>query len=217
MAQDSDTTPIGADPAPAGSAADRRLAMEGWKKRSRTIHFWRRALPVSIAVIAGLLVVWVGGRSAIVKLTAPKGPKNAGVHMTNPRFYGRDTSNRAFVLGAAEADRDLSNGKKVTLAAPNVTLDADSSTPTRVQADRGVYQEDQRKLSLEGKVLLRSASGYNFSAPRAVVDTTSGAVSGDSGIHGQGPLGHIVASSYGVYDRGQRIVMKGDVHARIVQ
>lgn len=206
--------PFGPDPT---GGHDRRREMDGWKKRSRSIHFWRRALPISIAVIAGLLVVWVGGRSAIVKLTAPKSPKNAGVHMTNPRFYGRDTANRAFVLGAAEAERDLANGKKVTLAAPSMTLDADSSTPTRVQADRGVYHEDQRKLSLEGKVELKSASGYRFSTPRAVVDTTSGAVSGDSGVRGQGPLGHVVASSYGVYDRGRRIVMKGDVHARIVQ
>lgn len=198
-------------------AQDQQRTMQAWKKRSQAIHFWRRALPLSIAVIAGLLVLWVGGRSVIVKLTTPQGPKNAGVHMTNPRFYGRDTANRAFVLGAAEAQRDAANGKKVTLASPNMTLDADSPTPTRVQAQRGVYLEDQRKLSLEGGVKLATGAGYNFTAPRAVVDTTSGAVSGDSGIHGQGPLGHVVASSYGVYDRGRRIVMKGDVRARIVQ
>jgi lipopolysaccharide export system protein LptC len=207
-----DSAPLGPEP-----SLERQRAMERWKKRSRTIHLLRRALPFSIVAIAGLLVLWIGGRSAIVKLSAPSGPKNAGVHMTNPRFYGRDTANRAFVLGAAEAQRDLSNGKKVTLSAPSMTLDADSSAPTRVQADRGIYREDQRKLSLEGKVELKSASGYNFSAPRAVVDTTNGVVSGDSGIHGQGPLGHVAASSYGVYDRGRRIVMKGDVHARIVQ
>jgi lipopolysaccharide export system protein LptC len=191
--------------------------MEAWKKRSRTIRFWRRALPVTIASIAGLLVLWVGGRSLVTKLTAPSGPKNTGVHMTNPRFYGRDSANRAFVLGAAEAARDMATGKTVALSAPSVTLDADSADPTHVQATRGVYREDQRKLSLEGKVQLQSGGGYTFSTPRAVVDTTSGVVSGDAGVQGQGPLGHIVASSYGVYDRGKRIIMKGDVHARIVQ
>ena len=136
--------------------------------------------------------------------------------MVNPRFYGRDTSNRAFVLGAAEAARDLRNGHTVTLSAPSVTLDADGQNPTHVQADRGVYREDQRKLSLEGRVQLNTPA-YRFSTPKAVVDTTHGVVSGESGVTGDGPLGRIAASSYGVYDRGRRVVMKGDVHAHIVQ
>lgn len=170
-----------------------------------------------IAAIAGLLVLWIGGRSLIVKLTSASGPRNTGVRMVNPRFYGRDASNRAYVLGAAEASRDLSSGKVVTLSSPSVTLDADGTSPTRVQASRGVYHEDLRRLSLEGKVEVNQSGGFRFSTPRAVVDTTNGHVEGDSGVQGDGPLGRIVASSYGVYDRGRRIVMKGDVRAHIVQ
>jgi lipopolysaccharide export system protein LptC len=206
-----------AEPRPPPGSETRKRQMAGWRKRSQTIRFWRRALPVLIALIAGMLVLWVGGRSVIIKLTAPHGPRNTGVHMVNPRFYGRDTSNRAFVLGAREAARDMTTGKSVTLSSPNVTLDADGSSPTHVRANTGVYREDQRKLSLAGKVELHSAGGYNFTASRAIVDTTNGTVLGDSGVQGQGPLGHIAASSYGVYDRGQRIIMKGDVRARIVQ
>jgi lipopolysaccharide export system protein LptC len=191
--------------------------MESWRKRSQAVRFWRRALPVSIGAIALMLALWIGGRSLIVRLTAPGGAKNTGVHMVNPRFYGRDSSNRAFVLAAQSAARDMSTGRSVALSAPSVTLDADGTSPTHVQAARGVYREDQRKLSLEGKVQLQSTGGYSFSTPKAVVDTATGAVSGESGVQGDGPLGHVAASAYGVYDRGKRIVMKGDVHARIVQ
>ncbi len=209
------------DPPPApGSPPDprRREELEHWRKRSQAIHFWRRALPGVIVAVVGVLVLWIGGRSAIIKLTTPhSGPNATGLRMVNPRFYGRDSSNRAFVLGAAEAARDASTGKNVTLSAPNVTLNADGPDSTHVQARRGTYHEDQRQLSLEGAVQLRSSGGYTFSTSKAVVDTTKGTVVGDSGVQGQGPLGHIVASSYGVYDRGRRIVMKGDVHAHIVQ
>jgi lipopolysaccharide export system protein LptC len=162
-------------------------------------------------------VLWIAGRSVVIKLTAPRGPGNTGVHMTNPRFYGRDSSNQAFVLAAAQAARDMSTGKSVTLASPSVTLNADSPNPTRVAATSGVYREDQRRLTLQGKVQLQSSGGYTFSTPQAVVDTSAGTVSGTSGVQGSGPLGNIAASSYGVYDRGKRIVMKGDVHAHIVQ
>ena len=216
MAPDSSSFPPEHAASPQPDRA-RRREMEAWRKRSQAIRFWRRALPVTIVAIAGVLVLWIGGRSVVVKLTAPKGPKNTGVHMTNPRFYGRDGANQAFVLGASEAARDLTTGKSVTLAAPNVTLDAGGANPTHVQASTGLYREDQRRLTLQGKVQLQSAGGYSFLTPQAVVDTATGTVSGTAGVQGQGPLGHIHASSYGVYDRGRRIIMKGDVHAHIVQ
>ena len=204
-------------PPPSDYGARREQELSRWRERSRAIRFWRRALPVSIGVIAAMLVLWIGGRSLIVKLTSPHGKDAGGVRMVNPRFYGRDSSNRAFVLGAAEALRDSANIHTVTLSGPNVTIDSDGAAPTRVLANHGVYREDQRKLALEGGVQLNDSRGYNFTTPRALVDTTTGQVSGNSGVKGHGPLGQIVASSYGVYDRGQRIVMKGDVHAHIVQ
>ena len=192
--------------------------MDAWRKRSRAIRFWRRALPVAMVAIAAVVVLWITGRSVFIKLTSPPtGPKNTGVHMTNPRFYGRDSSNQAFVLAAAEAARDMATGKSVSLSAPSVTLDADGASPTHVQANQGTYREDQKQLTLQGQVQLNSASGYSFSTPQAVVDTSTGTVSGTAGVQGTGPLGHIAASSYGVYDRGKRIVMKGDVRAHIVQ
>ena len=189
-----------------------------WRDRSRTIRFWRRALPLVIVGIVALLVLWIGGRSAIVKLTSSNVSKETGgVRMVNPRFYGRDTNNRAFVVGAAEAARDAANGHTVTLKAPSVTLDSGGANPTHVGAARGVYREDQKRLDLTGTVDLEDGRGYHFTTPKAVVDTSTGHVTGDSGVRGQGPLGQIAASSYGVYDRGQRIVLKGDVHAHIVQ
>jgi lipopolysaccharide export system protein LptC len=203
---------------PGGGAPDgRREELQRWRRRSRAIHFWRRALPGVIVGVVALLALWIGGRSVMIKFTTPpKPPPATGLRMVNPRFYGRDKSNNAFVLGASEAARDSAGSKSVVLSAPHVTLGGGEDT-TRVRADRGVYREDQRQLSLEGQVQINSSNGYAFSTPNAVVDTTKGAVEGESGIQGEGPLGHIAASSYGVYDRGKRIVMKGDVHAHIVQ
>ena len=197
--------------------ASRTAAAERRRAHTRRIRFWRRALPMVIAGVAGLLVIWIGGRAVIVAVTAPSLRSDSGVRMINPQFYGRDSSNRAFVLGAAEAARDLKGGKAVTLDRPHVTLDADGVNPTQAQATQGVYREDQRKLALTGQVQVQDQRGYSFTTPQAVVDTSTGLVSGDQGVTGHGPLGQIVASSYGVYDRGERIVLKGDVHAHIVQ
>jgi len=42
-----------------------------------------------------------------------------------------------------------------------------------------------------------------------VVDTNTGVVTGDKGVQGRGPLGTIDASSYAIYDQGQRVVFSG--------
>ena len=208
--------PDSPSPQAAPAPGPRHEQMERWRRRSGAIRFWRRALPAVIVVIGGVLVAWVAGRSLIIKTTQPKPPQAAGLRMLNPRFYGRDSGNHAFVLGAAEAARDGHTGKAVTLAAPNLTLDAGGPRPTTVQAAQGVYHEDQRQLALNGKVEVQSG-GYIFHTPDATVDTAKGAVYGTSGVEGHGPLGRVTAKSYGVYDRGKRVIMKGDVHARIVQ
>ena len=200
----------------APSTQARRREMERWRRRSGAIRFWRRALPVLIVVIGAVLVAWIAGRSLFIKASAPKPPQATGLRMLNPRFYGRDSANHAFVLGAAEAARDSSTGKSVALSAPNLILDAGAPQSTTVTADKGVYLEDQRQLALSDHVEVKSG-GYVFTTPEATVDTSKGAVYGKSGVQGQGPLGRVTARSYGVYDRGRRVIMKGDVHARIVQ
>ncbi len=197
-------------------AQARRQEMEKFRRRSSAIRFWRRALPVVIALVVAVLVAWIAGRSLLIKATAPKPPQATGLKMVNPRFYGRDNGNHAFVLGAAEAARDSSTGKSVALQAPDLTMDAGSPQPTTVKAAQGVYREDERQLALKGQVQLKSG-GYVFTTPNATVDTSKGAVYGKAGVTGQGPLGKVTAESYGVYDRGHRVIMKGDVHAHIVQ
>jgi lipopolysaccharide export system protein LptC len=196
----------------------RRRDLDRWHSRSRSIHFWRRALPVVIVVIALGLGGWIVARSIMARMTAPPKPADTGViKMVNPRFYGRDTSDRAFVVGAGEAARDTRNAGVISLQQPSVTLDAEGPAPTHVEAGQGVYRETQRSMDLSGGVKLTDGRGNSFTTPRAVIDTKTGVVHGDQGVKGQGPLGQIDASSYGVYDSGKRIVFKGGVHAQIQQ
>jgi lipopolysaccharide export system protein LptC len=196
----------------------RRRDLDRWHSRSRSIHFWRRALPVVIILIAIGLGGWIVARSIMARMATPPKPADTGViKMVNPRFYGRDTSNRAFVVGAGEAARDTRNAGVISLQRPSVTLDAEGATPTHVEAGQGVYRETQRSMDLSGGVKLADGRGNSFATPRAVIDTKTGVVHGDQGVKGQGPLGQIDASSYAVYDSGKRIVFKGGVRAQIQQ
>jgi lipopolysaccharide export system protein LptC len=194
----------------------RRRDLDRWHSRSRSIHFWRRALPAVIVLIAIGLGGWIVARSILARMSAPPKAADTGViKMVNPRFYGRDASNRAFVVGAGEAARDSRNPGVISLQKPTVTLDSEGAAPTHVEAGQGVYRETQRSMELSGGVQLSDGRGNSFATPRAQIDTKTGVVQGDQGVKGEGPLGQIAASSYAVYDSGKRIVFKGGVHAQI--
>ena len=197
--------------------ARRMQAAERWRRRSRAIHTWRRVLPIVIGGVFAALVLWVAGRGVIARLTTPKQTNDSVVRMVNPRFYGRDANDHAFVVSARSAERRQSDTTSIVLHGPSLTLESESAGATEVQAARGVYEEKQRQVRLEGGVHLNNAQGYSFSTPRAMIDTQKGEVTGDQGVQGAAPLGQITASSYGVYDHGHRMVFNGRVRAHIVQ
>ena len=55
-----------------------------------------------------------------------------------------------------------------------------------------------------------SALNVHDPAPEeAVVDTETGIVTGSRGVQGSGPLGTVNASSYAIYEQGERVVFSG--------
>ncbi len=196
-------------------ASRRERGMARWRARSRLIRRLRLILPAAMAAILALLAGWVvvGGLLARIGETRPTG--QALIHMTNARFFGRDSGGRPYVLAAAEAARDDKDLKLVTLTSPILTLDVGGVRPSRISADRGVYREDDRIVRLDGHVALRTADGDLFRTDRAIADTVRGVVTGPSAVHGAGPTGEINAEGFSVLDRGARVVFRGEVHSRM--
>ncbi|HEX5378823.1 MAG TPA: LPS export ABC transporter periplasmic protein LptC [Phenylobacterium sp.] len=212
-----DATPMSTAHVPSASMPSargpRREAFESWRRRSRLIRRLRLILPAAIAVIllsmAGSVIhaTIVGSRVRPVDADAP-------IQMVNPRFVGRDNKGRAFVLTAKTATRDPRNYQRVLLDTPMLILDEEGERPVRVSAKAGVYREDAKVLNLEGDVKLNGGD-INFSTASSVFNTATGELEGAGVIKGAGALGEIIAKSYGVYDKGERMVFKGGVHTRI--
>jgi lipopolysaccharide export system protein LptC len=186
--------------------------MARWRARSRLVRRMRIVLPGAMAAILTLLTAWVAVGALLSRIGEAHGA--ALIHMTNARFYGRDNAGRAYVLAAAEASRDDRDVRRIELDRPSLTLDTGAQGPSRVSADRGVFREDDRRLALEGDVTLQLASGGVFRTDRAIADTLKGTVAGPSPVSGSGPQGAISADAFDVYDRGARVVFRGDVHSR---
>ncbi len=191
----------------------RREAFDSWRKRSRLVRRMRIVLPVLIGLIVASMVGFVI-QASVVGQKVKSNDADAPIQLINPRFVGRDKKGRAFVLTAKTATRDPKDYQRVLLDTPMLVLDEEGDRPVRVSARSGVYREEAKILNLEGGVKLNGGD-LNFTTASSIFNTATGELEGNGEIQGAGALGEIIAKSYGVYDKGERMVFKGGVHSRI--
>ncbi|MNK15341.1 Lipopolysaccharide-assembly, LptC-related [compost metagenome] len=191
-------------------ADEARVAQAGerWRARSRRVKLYRRLLPIVILVLAGGALTWTVFRT-VMSGVERKASESREIRLDNPMFHGQDAQGRSFVIGAQGAIRDPATGY-FRLVGPLLRLNLGGRKTTELTADGGTYIETQRKVVIGPNVKISDGgSGFVLTTPEAVVDTNTGVVTGDKGVQGQGPLGTINASSYAIYDQGQRVVFSG--------
>ena len=184
------------------------LAGERWRARSRRVKLYRRVLPIIILMLAGGALTWTVFRT-VMSGVERKASESREIRLDNPMFHGQDAQGRSFVIGAKGAIRDPATGH-FRLVGPLLRLNLGGRKVTEMTADGGTYIETSRKVVIGPNVRISDGgSGFVLTTPEAVVDTNTGVVTGDKGVQGQGPLGTINASSYAIYDQGQRVVFSG--------
>nr|WP_314432590.1 LPS export ABC transporter periplasmic protein LptC [uncultured Brevundimonas sp.] len=191
-------------------ADEARVAQAGerWRARSRRVKMYRRVLPIVILMLAGGALTWTVFRT-VMSGVERKASESREIRLDNPMFHGQDAQGRSFVVGAKGAIRDPATGH-FRLVGPLLKLDLGGRKVTELTADGGTYIETSRKVVIGPNVKISDGgSGFVLTTPEAVVDTNTGVVTGDKGVQGQGPLGTINASSYAIYDQGQRVVFSG--------
>jgi lipopolysaccharide export system protein LptC len=85
----------------------------------------------------------------------------------------------------------------------------------RVTARSGVYLENSQVMTLEGEVRLVDPSGWRFATERAVVDTRRDTITGDKRVEGVGPTQRISGDTYAIYNRGERVIMRGNIRSTV--
>ena len=185
-----------------------------WRARSRRVQMYRRLLPIVIVVLAGGALTWTVFRT-VMSGVERKASESREIRLDNPMFHGQDAQGRSFVIGAQGAIRDPATGR-FRLVGPLLRLNLGGRKVTEISADGGVYDETKRAVTVGPNVKISDGgSGFTLLTPEAVVDTTTGVITGSKGIEGRGPLGTISASSYAIYDQGERVTFNGAGETKI--
>ncbi len=190
-------------------------AMDHWRRRSRVIHFWRRALPLLMILIS----VGVLGLVMVRTLFGGQGPiaQDQQIRMLGPKFLGRDQSGRPYTVTAKDAVRDAVHPERVSLNQPHMVLQSlNGDPPTIVDSATGLYNETTHMLALDGQVRLDDGKQDIFISEHALVNTDEGTVDGRSPVTGTGPLGTTSSSAYVIKDSGRDILFIGNVKSHIV-
>lgn len=181
---------------------------KAFRARSRRVQLLRRILPVAIVVLAGGTISWIVLRSVISDVERKAGATRE-VTLENSRFLGQDAQGRSFVVGFERAVRDADTGR-FRLVGPALRLNLGGRKVTTLTADGGVYDESAKTVTIGPNVRISDGgSGFTLVTPEAVVDTETGIVTGSKGVQGSGPLGTVNASSYAIYEQGERVVFSG--------
>ncbi|WP_395650422.1 LPS export ABC transporter periplasmic protein LptC [Brevundimonas sp.] len=208
-----DTPPpqSGIDPAEARRLADEQRLAEAaakWRVRSKRVQLYRRLLPILIVVLAGGALTWTVFRT-VMSGVERKAAQSREVRLDNPMFHGQDAAGRSFMIGAQGAVRDPATGH-FRLNGPALRLNLGGRKVTEMTADAGIYDEAKRTVTIGPNVKISDGgTGFTLTTPEAVVDTATGIVTGSKGVEGAGPLGTISASSYAIYDQGERVTFSG--------
>jgi lipopolysaccharide export system protein LptC len=193
----------------------RAQALAKWRRRSRQIHFFRKALPAAIAAILVFGLAWVGVR-AIISALAHSGRELGSIHLLNPDFYGRNEKGELYIMSAAEAVRQGDDPDRIALTKPNLKqYPAGAPAPMTTRADYGTYHEEKKQLDLYGHVVATDGRGYTFESAYAHVDMPHNSAVGNAHVYSYGPSGSISADAYQVYDKGQHAIFTGHVHTHL--
>lgn len=184
------------------------------RAHSRIVHLVRWLAPAAIAVILAILAAFVALEAQRAAASRPREIPTS-IRMMGPHFLGRDDAGRAFNLAARQASRNDHDLQEVILLFPVLTLDVDGSHPKTVTADHGVYRENTRLLRLTGHVRVDDATASSAVTEEALVDTRAGTVVGGKPVAASGGMGAVEGRSYQVYDKGQRVILRGGVHGRL--
>ncbi len=181
---------------------------EAFRARSRRVKLLRRVLPVAIIVLAGGTLSWIVLRSVMSGVERKAGTSRE-VRLDSAMFHGQDAEGRSFMIGAKSAVRDARTGQ-FRLIGPAMRLNLGGRKVTTLTADGGTYNEAGKTVTIGPNVRISDGgSGFTLVTPEAVVDTSTGIVTGSKGVQGSGPLGTITASSYVIYEQGERVVFRG--------
>ena len=203
-----------AQPVPGRAGAPRyagqrraRLAGRGY---SRFVSVMKWMLPTLAISLAGLIVIWPELREAPIldHSGVTQGDMETG-EMASPRFGGTDNRNRPYSVTGTSAYPHPERREIVVIEQPEAEITLEAGAWLALIAERGLLDNEQGTIRLEGGVDVFRDDGYTFASDEVEIDLRTRRAWGDAPVSAHGPFGEIAAAGFRIEDGGRRIAFLG--------
>ena len=207
----------------AGVIGPLRLLFDGTARRSsrvsarysRFVGVMKLVLPLTAALVVGLVVVWPDADPRRRDLALTFATIDVGADgepgMARVRYVGADGGNRPFVVTAERVTPRSADAQRLALETLQADMTLDGDRWVTLLAGEGLYDRDRETLSLAGAVDIYSDDGLELHTASAFVDFARGRAHGNDPVRGQGPFGLFNATAFELLDNGRRILFTGGV------
>ena len=150
---------------------ERARAFRSAARHSRYVAFLRKGLPVlAVLVLASYFItsklsVSVGDLTASIDGIEVS---DGNLRMTNPKLEGADKKNGKYRLGAEYADQDMKAPNRIKLHAMTAELTTADGAWSRMNADRGLFDNRTEKLVMLDKITVSHELGHHRRAQARV-------------------------------------------------
>jgi lipopolysaccharide export system protein LptC len=192
------------------------ISAAAWRRHRPQRRKGVQMLQIALPGLAALVVLGLVGQGALRALASRARPAAAEpLRMDNPRFSGLMNDGRTFLITAVSALRDPADVGKLTLQSPRLVRGVGMPEASEVTSQTGEYRQDASTLLLKGDVRIENGRGTRINSQQALIDTRTGDLVNGGAVMGANANGAIQAGGYSVTDKGDRVVFKGGVRARL--
>jgi lipopolysaccharide export system protein LptC len=189
----------------------RASTLKAARRRSRLVSGLRRLFVAGAGAAFASVFVFMALHAIQGGFMQGEFSADEPLRMINPRFVGRTESGGPYQLSAEFAERSRGANQPIALIAPVYRTEAG----TIMLAPRGIYDEAAQTVVFDGEVLFSDRDGNRFSTPNMQVDLERGALAGNQGVTGAGPLGVLQADAYELREGDRALVLRGNVRGQI--
>jgi lipopolysaccharide export system protein LptC len=180
---------------------------------SRFVSTMKLVLPLVAGLLVAMVAIWPKFQGQDNRFQVGVGAVRAhealDPSMIRPRYVGIDNGNLPYSIAAELAKNVVKGTEQVELDAPKADMTLKDGTWLALTADTGLYNRDEKLLTLEGGVNMFHDSGYEIKTTQAIVDLGQGAAAGDKPVEGHGPFGELNSQGFRMENKGSKIFFTG--------
>lgn len=202
---------------PLKSQGHRAEQFAGAMRHSRRVRFFKIALPLLAAAIAGAFGAysWLLSPASVAIVVDGSAVRDGKIVMANPKMTGFTGDDLPYAMNAARAVQELSRTGGIELEEIDAKFPIALDKWAKIVAKTGIYDDETNSLRITSPMTIETSDGLTAALGPSEVDIAAGEMRSPSPIRIQQNGATITANGLEVLDKGTVFVFEDKVRVLV--